>query len=341
VINLKALKVVVFVGTTLVMSAFVYEPGGAALTDLPNRIPEAVPYITVEATAFPPPYEERWEGQDSPGQCQTCHQKIFDEWNGSMMSNSWRDPVWRAAFLLLARTTSACGECDTPGPPDGTPKASQNPFAKPGQCASEGSADPYAMQFKATASLGDGCPTLDLAYAAPLNLMTNRDGLPIDKAGRVIDAATNPRGLPQFRDLNGNGDLFDDAFLRDTRFKPMPFPEATKSFDRYSIVIPLGTQGPVAVSAAVYYQSVEAIVALEFLGNMSDTNGNFVLEPCVLGGLCDGRKPNTEPALVEGSPPVPMIVRNWVIPVAGSPETTRCRALPLIRQMAQTPSKTS
>jgi hypothetical protein len=104
-----------------------------------------------------------------------------------------------------------------------------------------GSADPYAMQFKATASFGDGCPTLDLAYAAPLNLMTNRDGLPIDKAGRVIDAATNPRGLPQFRDLNGNGDLFDDAFLRDTRFKPMPFPEATKSFDRYSIVIPLET----------------------------------------------------------------------------------------------------
>ena len=31
-----------------------------------------------------------------------------------------------------------------------------------------GSPDPYAIQFKAVASLGDGCPTLDLAYAAPL-----------------------------------------------------------------------------------------------------------------------------------------------------------------------------
>ena len=41
--------------------------------------------------------------QNHPAQCQTCHQQIFDEWNGSMMSNSWRDPVWRAAFLLLAR----------------------------------------------------------------------------------------------------------------------------------------------------------------------------------------------------------------------------------------------
>src|SRR5215468_2148568 len=136
-IDLKAFKLVVFAGTTLGVTAFVYEPGRGALADLPNRIPEAAPYVTAEATAFPPPYEENWQGQDSPGQCQTCHQKIFDEWNGSMMSNAWRDPVWRAAFLLLARETSAHGECDTPEPPDGTPRASHNPFAKPSECASE------------------------------------------------------------------------------------------------------------------------------------------------------------------------------------------------------------
>jgi hypothetical protein len=68
----------------------------------------------------------------------------------------------------------------------------------------------------------------------------------------------------------------------------------------------------------VYYQSVEAVVALKFLGNLADTNGDFVLEPCVLGGLCDGRKPTVEPAVVEGSPPVPMIVRNSVIAIAGA-----------------------
>ncbi len=180
------------------------------------------------------------------------------------------------------------------------------------------SADPYAMQFKAMASLGDGCPTLDLPYAAPLNLVTNKNGLPVDKDGKVIDAS-NPTALPQFRDLNGNGDVFDDAYLRDTRFRPMPNAEATKKFDRYSVVIPPGTRGPVAVTAAVYYQSVEAIVALKFLGNLADTNGNFVIEPCTLGGLCDDRKPTTEPAVVEGSPAVPMIVRNWVIPIPGAP----------------------
>jgi hypothetical protein len=52
---------------------------------------------------------------------------------------------------------------------------------------------------------------------------------------------------------------------------------------------------------------------------MADTNGNFVLEPCVLGSLCDGRKPATEPPVVEGAPPVPMVVRNWVISVDGGP----------------------
>jgi hypothetical protein len=180
-----------------------------------------------------------------------------------------------------------------------------------------GSADPYALQFKAVATLGDGCPTLELPYATPVNLVTNRAGLPIDANGRVIDA-TNPAGLPQFRDLNHNGDFFDDSFLRDTRYKPMPHREATISVDRYSVVIPPGTRGPVAVSASVYYQSVEAVVALKFLGNLADTNGDFVLEPCVLGGLCDGRKPTVEPAVVEGSPPVPMIVRNSVIAIAGA-----------------------
>jgi hypothetical protein len=186
-----------------------------------------------------------------------------------------------------------------------------------------GSADPYSLQFKAVASLGDGCPTLDLPYAPALNMVTSKEGLPVDESGRVIDAESNPRGLPVFKDLNGNGDLFDDSFLRDTRFKPMPHPEATKKVDRYAVVIPPGTRGPVAVTASVYYQSVEAIVALKFLGNMIDTNGNMTLEPCLLGGRCDGRKPATEPPVVEGAPPVPMVVRTATIGVAGAPVDRR------------------
>lgn len=179
-----------------------------------------------------------------------------------------------------------------------------------------GSPDPFAYQLKAVASLGDGCPTLDLVYAAPLNMVTNAKGLPIDARGVAIDRR-NPRGLPQFLDRNGNGDLYDDAFLTDTRLRPLPHAGATVSLDRYSVLIPRGAAGPVAVTAAVYYQSVEAIVAKKFLGNLADTNTNFVLEPCVLGGPCDGRRPSVEPPVVEGAPPVPMEVRNWVIQIEG------------------------
>ncbi len=792
--NGRFLKLVVLMATTLGTAAMVYyQPTQRSLNDLPNRLPEAAPYVVAEAQAFPPPYHEHWEREDSPGQCQTCHQKIFDEWNGSMMSNAWRDPAWRAAFLLLARATSANGECDTPEPPDGTPKATHNPFANKGECSSTfdigtgkytlsrpgslldsfcsrchmptdyvdniplknvtvdpvtrlesapvdpkfnptsdngsgiafapleaqfrntesgksgiicavchtyadtrdtpfhnyarsasaytpapstqsrsdlmapaqqdvfnvpdsskqnlgysigagsyrlsphaiafperfgplaanqppsdqdaytsqifgrniayqnidpskhkgyhqamfvraemcaachdvtnalpirnslgkwvggfpiertytewansayadrpgnknfdprfkrdcqschmqqdygqpgtaqtlykdgnplpppvdrvaneggsphpffthhfvggnayipgligkdvdksgnvaaypelstfsfssadhksvysrgfwthlerrgaftqqarlawdrlrhvlsldlqgpataqagtkapvfiavantgsghnfptgfpegrtawlsihaydlatgkelaihdnvwnrtsigvgnltteeivdpnfpgcdwkipaGSADPYSVQFKAVASLGNGCPTLDLPYATALNLVTDKKGLPIDKDGRRIDAS-NPTALPQFADSNGNGDYFDDSFLRDTRLKPRGRPEYQQKIDRYSIVIPPGTRGPVAVATTVYYQSLEAIVAAKFLGNLADTNNNFVLEPCVLGGLCDGRKPSSEPAVVEGAPPVPMVVRNLLIAISGAP----------------------
>jgi Big-like domain-containing protein len=791
--NARIAKLAALVTTAFAASALVYfQPDQSKLNDIPNRLPEAAPYVVAEAQAFPPPFHDHWEQEDSPGQCQTCHKKIFDEWNGSMMSNAWRDPVWRAAFLALARATSANGECDTPEPPDGTAKAAHNPFANKGECSSTfdlgtekykisrpgslldffcsrchmptdyvdniplktvkldpethmenapgdpnfnptsdngtgiafaqlaaqyrntdsgksgiicavchtyaetrdtpfhnyvhgasaytpatgskprsellaaaqqdifnvpdsarqnlgysigagsyrlsphaigsperfgplaanlppankdaytsqifgqeipfqqidpkkhkgyhqamfvraemcaachdvtnalpiknpigkwvggfpiertytewansvyadrpgntnfdpkfkrdcqschmqqdygqpgtaqtlykdgkplpapvdrvadeggsphpffthhfvggnayvtgligkdvdqsgniapypelsafsfssadekslysrgfwthlerkgayaqqarlawdrlrhvlsmdlhgpaaaqinstvplsitvantgsghnfptgfpegrtawlslhaydlatgkelqiydnvwkrtsvgvgnltteemvdpnfpgcnwkipaGSADPYSIQFKAVASLGDGCPTLDLPYATPLNLVTNKTGLPVDKDGRVIDR-TNSTALPQFKDSNKNGDLFDDSFLRDTRLKPRGRAEYEQKIDRYAVVIPPGTQGPIAVTSAVYYQSIEAVVALHFLGNLADTNNNFVLEPCVLGGLCDGRTPVTEPAVVEGAPPVPMVVRNWVIAIDGS-----------------------
>jgi hypothetical protein len=179
-----------------------------------------------------------------------------------------------------------------------------------------GSPDPFAVQLKAVASLGDGCPTLDLAYATPLNLVVNGDGLPVDKTGRAIDR-DNPRGVPQYRDLDGDGDLYDDAFLSDTRLRPLPHPGATRVIDRYAVVIPPDVRGPVAVVAAVYYQSFEAVVARKLLGNLADLNRNGRLETCVLGGACDGRIPSVEPAVVEGAPPVPMEVRSRVIDIAG------------------------
>lgn len=191
------------------------------------------------------------------------------------------------------------------------------------------SADPYSIQFKAVATLGidkkgKECPTLDLPYARPRNLKVNSQGMPIDANGKVIDR-NNSLALPVFEDKNGNGDLFDDSYLRDSRIAPRGNPGNVVNVDRYSVVVPAGTRGPIAVSAAVYYQSVEGMVAIHFLGNMADTNNNFILEPCVLGGLCDGRHPSTEPAVVEGAPPVPMVVKNWVITVDGAADKTPLR----------------
>ena len=183
-----------------------------------------------------------------------------------------------------------------------------------------GSPDPYAFQMKAVASKGDGCPTLDLIYAAPLNLIVDDDGLPIDENGRRI-SRDNPGGLPQFRDLDGDGDLYDDSYLVDSRLRPLPHAGASVRLERYSVVVPPATRGPVAVVAAVYYQSLEGMVAKKFLGNLADLDTDRVLEPCVLGGACDGRTAASEPAVVEGAPPVPMEIRTWQIEVAPQPAT--------------------
>lgn len=184
-----------------------------------------------------------------------------------------------------------------------------------------GAPDPYAYQFRAVASLGDGCPTLDLPYATALNLVVNPAGLPIDDRGRVIDRQ-NPSALPRFVDLDHDGDVFDDAFLVDTRLRPLPNRGSSVDLDRYSIVVPDGAVGPIAVTAAVYYQSMEAVAAKKLMGNLADTDGDHVLEPCVLRGPCDGRIPHTEPAVVEGAPPVPIVVRSDVVALAGHADTT-------------------
>ncbi len=239
-----------------------------------------------------------------------------------------------------------------------------------------GGIDPYAITLRAVASKDGVCPTLDLPYATPLNIVPDASGAPTGKnaAGVVVTVnRTNPTALPTYLDgttVNGvvrpaNGDFFDDAYLKDTRLQPMkgagnlyktatsnnPYAEAHMT-NRYSVVIDSTTVGPVAVSATVYYQSFEAEVALKFLGNLAnlddaDTDEGFPggspkLEPCVLAGACDRIndangtviKRETEvrnalkfdPVVIEGAPPVPVIVKSAAIQLTGTgttPDTTR------------------
>jgi hypothetical protein len=149
-------------------------------------------------------------------------------------------------------------------------------------------------------------------------MAVNRDGVPVDAQGQVIDRQS-PFRTPVYTDIDGNGDPYGDAYLRDTRLRPLPHAGATTVVDRYAVVVTPDVAGPIAVVAAVYYQSVEAVAALKLLGNLADTDADSVLEPCVLGGACDGRVPSTEPAVVEGAPPVPMTVRTRVLRVREQP----------------------
>ncbi len=95
-------------------------PTATSSIGLANRIPEPAPYVVSETTANtslglpagdfpPPPYENLWTGINDTGGCSGCHTGLYDQWNGAMMSNAWRDPGWRGAFLLVARLTSTDG----------------------------------------------------------------------------------------------------------------------------------------------------------------------------------------------------------------------------------------
>src|SRR5574341_1808014 len=196
----------------------------------------------------------------------------------------------------------------------------------------EGSIDPWAVTFKAMATVDKVCPTLDLPYATPVNLVVNGNNMPTDAGGVVIDR-NNPTGIPRYTDTDNDQDFFDDSFLRDTRLQPCRGTTCNNAGNgvtvtRYSVVVPLTAVEPIAVTSTVYYQAFEGIVAKKFLGNLADTDDDAIptLEPCVLKGLC-GRAANDtgyrqsllfDPIVVEGAPPMPMEVRNATIRVTGT-----------------------
>ncbi|RJQ49048.1 MAG: hypothetical protein C4528_01440 [Gammaproteobacteria bacterium] len=214
----------------------------------------------------------------------------------------------------------------------------------------EGSIDPYAFTMRALATKDGLCPTLDLPYATPVNIVTNAAGMPTDANGVVIDR-NNPTGIPRYTDVDGDGDFFDDSFLKDTRLGPMRKAGTTdiataNMSSRYSVVVPSTIVGPISVSTVVYYQSFEAIVAKKFLGNLANTDdvdanegfpgGSPTLEPCVLKGPCDriGKAGATgetqlrtallfDPVAVEGAPPVPVIARSTAIQVTGTTDNVQ------------------
>jgi hypothetical protein len=226
---------------------------------------------------------------------------------------------------------------DTVNYPANCPNAEGSPT---GWLLPAGSIEPNAYALRAMATVDGTCPTLDLPYATPVNLVTNANGLPIDASGVVIDR-NNPTGIPRYGNDPNAPEQFRGAFLYDTRLGPQraggnTYATATRAV---SIPIPSNAIGPIAVTGAVYYQAFEGIVARKFLGNLANTDdtdaneghpgGHPTLEPCVLNGACDrenkaGIRGEAElreamkfdPIVVEGAPPVPMKVKTAAIRLA-------------------------
>src|SRR5262245_44861815 len=166
--------------------------------ELENRIPETAPYDISEAKYFPPPYEPYWKNTASPGQCQSCHRRIFEDWAGSMMANAWRDPVWRGAFLLAARQSSTSGDCEAPAPPDGTPRAHLNPFAAPGACASRFDIGETTDRLSRPGSLVDG-------FCSRCHMPSNYvDNVPLHDV--ITDRASGLQHAPLAADFNPTSD---------------------------------------------------------------------------------------------------------------------------------------
>src|SRR5262245_34789097 len=210
----RTLSLIAVAATVAGVCGAVYTPTHD-VTELENRIPEAAPYETAEAQFFPPPYEEYWKGNGHPGQCQSCHRRIFENWTGSMMANAWRDPVWRGAFLLSARQLSTDGHCGVPSPPDGTPRAQLNPFASPNECASTFDIGGTTDRLSRPGSLFDGfCSRCHM----PANYIDNvpMHDVVADRPSGLENAKLSPTFNPTSDAGTGIAFATVDAMLRNT-----------------------------------------------------------------------------------------------------------------------------
>src|SRR5206468_12570828 len=104
-----------------------------------------------------------------------------------------------------SRAVSTNGDCDSPDPPDGSARASHNPFAKPGACASEFDVGTETFAVSRPGSLLDG-------FCSRCHMPTNYvDNVPlrnvaVDPKTGVESATLDPKFHPTSD--NGTGSAF-------------------------------------------------------------------------------------------------------------------------------------
>jgi hypothetical protein len=72
--------------------------------------------VLVIGTGLPPSAAMAYE---DPAVCGGCHTEIYEQWNGSMHSNSWKDPVFQKLYAMASKETNGlldvfCARCHTP-----------------------------------------------------------------------------------------------------------------------------------------------------------------------------------------------------------------------------------
>ena len=101
-------------------------------------------------------------------------------------------------------------------------------------------------------------------------------------------------------------------------------PAPPRALDRYAVVIPADVAGPGGGDGGGLLPVGRGDRGARSSSATSPTpTSTSAWSPACSAARCDGRTPGVEPAVVEGAPPVPMEVRNWLIHVGA--QAHRCR----------------
>jgi hypothetical protein len=116
---------------------------------------------------------------DQPEVCGGCHTQIFKQWNGSMHSKAWKDPIYRAALNNASKNTQGqvdklCMGCHTP---IGTLSGNASPSGKGmSEVADKGVSCEVCHNISDTKGIGNGAYILTpKLYGVPLKFGPFKD----------------------------------------------------------------------------------------------------------------------------------------------------------------------
>lgn len=107
----------------------------------------------------------------SPKTCGSCHEAIYEQWNGSVHNHAFQDPIWQAVSKLFLRQSTheaakaearSCVRCHAPiAYATGQLTTTEGDFAKVKGTAKLGISCDFCHSVKASAGIGNGAFILD------------------------------------------------------------------------------------------------------------------------------------------------------------------------------------